>query len=109
MNKLTTEQFTKLKGLMSDVKTEGYSKYTTIQGPNKKRLKTQFIPVSFENKELVNFLCDVAKQDTLKVKNIMIEKICQKHGMSMLKHLYTRNIAINLEVGLFIMDLKKNG
>ena len=72
MNKLTTEQFTKLKDLMSDVKTEGYSKYTTIQGPNKKRLKTQFIPVSFENKELVKFLCTIAKQDTLKVKNIHI-------------------------------------
>ena len=51
MNKLTSEQITKLKDLISDVKTEGYSKYSGLQGANKKRLKTQFTPVSFDNKE----------------------------------------------------------
>jgi|TARA_R110000737_G_C14568897_1_gene483738 hypothetical protein len=84
MNKLTSEQITKLKDLISDVKTEGYSKYSGLQGANKKRLKTQFTPVSFDNKELVSFLCNVSKQDPLKVKNIHI--VTYRPGESINEH-----------------------
>ena len=70
MNKLTTEQFTNLKDLIDNAITESHSKYSTMEGPIKKRLKTQVTPISFENKELVEFLCEIAKQDPIKVKNL---------------------------------------
>ncbi len=70
MNKLSKEQFDKLTDLISNAIPESYSKYSTINGPIKKRLKTQLTPLSFKNKELVNFLCEIAKQDPIKVKNI---------------------------------------
>ena len=70
MNKLTIEQFDKLTDLISNAISESYSKYSTINGPIKKRLKTQVTPISFKNKELVSFLCEIAKQDPKIVKNI---------------------------------------
>ena len=67
MNRLTTDQFNKLTYLLDTTKVDSYSKYGFLQGPNKKRLKSQATPLSFTNKELVNFICEIANQDILKL------------------------------------------